>query len=119
MKYFEHKIFPFFQQIDSTKKLLEYVDKHPYISSGYIVCHDIYRWRLKMYGYLYMGEYAKATHAIARYRNALSNVAFLSGQVLRKYSDEIDGIEMLIQGGKEATEEYILNVITDTKRLLK
>lgn len=118
-KYLDREIFPFFKQVGSLSELLEYVGSHTCTSSSFLACHSIYTWRLNMFAYLYMGKHTEVNLAIAHYRNILCDITFLSDQALRKYSEEIDDVEVLMNRGGEAVREYFLCTISDTKGLLR
>lgn len=118
-EHIDRHIFPFFEEVGSPQKLMAYVDSHTRALSEYVACHDVYIWRLKLYTYLFTGDYAKASRAIACYRKMLSNVTFLSGLVVRKYSAEIDEVELIIQKEKAIAVEYCSGIISNTKILLQ
>ena len=114
----ESQVLPFFAEVDTPNKLMQYVNSHACVSTEPLACHNVYICRLKMYTYLYIGDYANAAKTIASYRQMLPNITFLSSTILRKYSEEIDEVESLIQKGAESVDEYCSGVISNSKRIL-
>lgn len=118
-QHIERKILPFFKCVDSPQKLVDYVNLSQNVPAGYLSCHKVYIWRLKMYTYLYMGKYSDVEHTIAHYRGVLNDVAFLTPIVLKKYIDEADMITLMIQGKQDNVTELCTEIISHTKVLLQ
>lgn len=110
-------IVPFFKKIESVSTLLDFLDSFIYSPTSYVACHELYICRLKMFTLLYTGDFINVEHSIARYREVLSSVSFLSNQVLRKYNEEIEVIESLIQT-KELAKEFCSNIESNTRKVL-
>ena len=113
----DRQVLPFFAAVDTPNKLMQYVDVHPCASNEHLACHNLHIYRLKMYTYLYMGDYDKVLQSIASYRQILSSITFLTSTILQKYGKEIDEVEALIQRGAKSVNEYCLGVISNSKRI--
>lgn len=114
----EAGILPFFRQIRSPKKLLEYVECNSFQSSMYFHCPKFFVERLKLFTYLYLGDITKAKMAMLSYYNQIKVCTFFTDKVCKKYIDEIDRINAVIMSGEQAVLSFCSDIISTTKEIV-
>ena len=104
----EH-ILPFFQQIETPKKFLAYVEQPK---------RKIYGdpEELRMYTYLYLRDYTNSEAAISAYQNSLLGSRLIA-TLREKRRKEADEIKLLIAKGDEAVNDFCEQTIANTTRL--
>ncbi len=115
-QHIEERVMPYFREVGSPSKLIEYADRYSYSPNEYFACHEMHILRLKMFTYLYLHERHKVSNVTAHYRDVLKGLSFLTDYVRQIYTDEIDEVETILQGPKEAARVFCSNVISNTKK---
>lgn len=113
----DKKILPLFQSLKSIKELLKLWDGYSYSATSYFACHEMYIWRLKMFSFLYIGDFANLEDAITHYREVLSSVSFLSAHVIESYTEEINVVESLIHSNEQTTQ-FFATIESNTRGIL-
>lgn len=113
----DQKIVPFFTQIDSPCKLLNYLDKSQNSSTSYIFCPIADIWRLKMFTYFYVDEYEMLRHAAKQYCKEVKKMPFTES-VMQERMTEVEEVLYILDCEETATA-YRLSTIENTINVLK
>ena len=120
-QYIEEIIIPFYNDINSPNKLIEYVEQKAHKSSysfGFS-SPEVFIERLKMYTHMYLNNFAEAKIAIESYNNLLMASTFLTVAVRQKYLKEIAQIEDSIRDNEQEVLFLCKETIEKTKNQLK
>ena len=109
----ENEIFPFFEQISSKKKLLNYISQGP--SHMFISREGPWIERLRTYSYLCLLDREKATAALEEYKREL-HITFSNSLDWYKAEKEAELLEIskLLQKTDEEITTYFQNVCKET-----
>lgn len=115
----EH-ILPFFQQIDTPKKLIAYIDTPDRERrTGRMCCPPLWGDKLRMYTYLYSRDFSMADAAATVYKQTAGESSYLIASLREKLQKEADEFKLLIAQGDEAVDAFCKQTIADTKKLFQ
>ena len=111
-------IIPFFKKIETADKLLAFSENYRFSPDSYIACNKLGVLRLRMFTFLYVGDFVNTAHVITRYREALSSTSYLSNRVIQMRTEEINLVASLMQE-KNFANEFFASVEINTRKILK
>lgn len=113
-------ILPFFQQIDTPKKLLAYVENPERNKRGGMIrCTPLDIEELRMHTYLYLCDLPKAEAAAAIYKQTAGENKYLIVTLREKLQKDAEDIKMLISRGDEAVSDFCEQTIANTRKLFE
>lgn len=111
-------ILPFFKKIETADKLLAFTDNYCFSPDSFIACNKLDILRLRMFTFLYVGDFVNAGFVIARYREALGGISYLSDRVINMLDEEINMVESLIQENT-SIQEFFSQVEANMRKTIK
>lgn len=117
-KCIDSKIIPYYRKIENPNKLIEYIEHRADHSSIVPAVPPVFVERLKMYTYLYLGNYPQLNAAMICYHNLLTESAFLIDTVRQMHFDEISKIDMLIQDSNHGISDFCFEIMENTRKIL-
>ena len=110
-------IIPFFKTIETADKLLAFSDNYRFSPDSYIRCSKLDILRLRMFTFLYVGDFVNTASVITRYREVLGETTYLADHVIQMYYDEINTVESVMQT-QESREEFFAQVENNTRKII-
>lgn len=111
-------IIPFFKKIETADKLLAFSDNYRFSPDSYIRCSKLDILRLRMFTFLYVGDFVNTASVITRYREVLGETTYLAGHIIQMYYDEINMVESIMQT-EELRKEFFSQVENNTKKIIQ
>ena len=111
-------IIPFFKEIETTDKLLKFSDNFHYSADSYIACNELDILRLRMFTFLYVGDYVNIAYVNTRYREVLDRTSFLSNKVIQMCNEEIKMIVSLMQEN-DLAKEFFSQVENNMRKMIQ
>ncbi len=110
------KVIPFFETIQSPKLLIRYMETFACKAESFISCSMLHILRLRLFTYLYLGEYSIVADIAVEYLSLLKKTTYLADAILQCYVAELDRINILLRDEKYDPADYIANNIQETLR---
>lgn len=104
-------VLPFFQQVDSPQKLLDFLAQDLESRKEYFRCPPLNTIKLKMYTLLYLHRKAEAFEAIKEYRAELMQHSNIREHFLKSCQEEADRLEGMITMRDEELDKYFSETI--------
>jgi hypothetical protein len=111
-------IIPFFKKIETADKLLAFSDNYRFSPDSYIRCSKLDILRLRMFTFLYVGDFVNTASVITRYREALGSTSYLSDRVIQMLDEEINMVASLMQE-KDLAKEFCASVEINIRKILQ
>ena len=114
----EETIFPYFEQIDSPQKLLQFIA--PEKADEYRVflfCPEIWMEKLRMYTYAYLQNEHEYMEARIRFEQQIQNADFITEAVKARNRTELQALPVPSSGDWTQTESFLKECIGITKKL--
>ncbi len=89
-------VLPFFRQVDSPEKLLEFLNRDWEEQKKYLFCPPERRLLLKIYTLLYLHRKTEARENIVAYREELGRCGYLTDRMIRSCHKEADDLESML-----------------------
>ena len=114
----EETIFPYFEQIDSPQKLLQFIA--PEKADEYRVflfCPEIWMEKLRMYTYAYLQNEHEYMEARIRFEQQIQNADFITEAVKARNRTELQALPVPSSGDWTQTESFLKECIGITRKL--
>ena len=114
----EETIFPYFEQIDSQQKLLQFIA--PEKADEYrifLFCPEIWMEKLRMYTYAYLQNEHEYAEARIRFEQQIQNAHFLTEAGKARNRTELQALPVPSNGDWEQVESFMIESIGTTKKL--
>ncbi|MGN1157134.1 MAG: hypothetical protein ACI4TK_13230 [Agathobacter sp.] len=111
-------IIPFFREIETTDKLLKFSDNYHYSADSYVACNDLDILHLRMFTFLYVGDYVNVADVTTSYREVLGSASFLTDLGIQILNEEIDMIVSLAQD-KDRAKEFFSQVENNMRKIIQ
>ena len=105
----ENRVFPFFERAATPEQLVDAVEE-----KQYMLCPAVYIFRLKLFSYLYIGDFAKLLPVLDEYPRVLRSTTFLTETVRGHYMREAENVRRLMQRGEQECHTFCANTIENT-----
>lgn len=105
----ENRVFPFFQRAATPEQLVDAVEE-----KQYMLCPAVYISRLKLFSYLYMGDFSKLLPVLDEYPRILRSTTFLTEAVRGHYMREAENVRRLMQRGEQECHTFCAETIEYT-----
>ena len=118
-KCIDSKIIPYYRKIENPNKLIEHIEHRGDHSLIVPAVPPVFMERLKMYTYLYLGNYSRLNTAKICYHGLLSESVFLIDAVRQMYFDEISKIDMLVRESNQGISDFCIEIMNNTRKILQ
>ena len=108
-------VLPFFRQVDSPEKLLDFLAGDWEDQKKYICCPPERRLLLKIYALLYLHRKEEAREAIAAYREELDRCSYFTDRLRHSLCREADNLETMCGWTKEELDALFAESIAFTR----
>ncbi len=114
----ETEILPIYKQIETPNVLVEQVENKSGLVSSILSCPQVFIERLRMFTYLYIGDFLKIDSSIGRYRDLIRSSSFLTSTTRQSLLEESDLLENYTQRKPEDSLILLSEISTSTQKLL-
>ena len=114
----EDVVIPQFHRIGTPDDLAYHADNNTTPSGWFFPCPPVFVERLKTHTYLYLKDYSKTAVALRNYRELLENCTFLTVVVRNKYIEEINTVELLLDGCDADVSNFCFQNIDVARKVL-
>lgn len=114
----EETIFPYFEQIDSPQKLLQFIA--PEKADDYrlfLFCPELHMEKLRMYTCAYLQNEQEYAEARIRFEQQNQNAHFLIEAAKARNRNELEALPVPVDGDWEQVESFLIEAIRMTKKL--
>lgn len=108
-------VLPFFRQVDSTEKLLEFLNRDWEEQKKYLFCPPERRLLLKIYTLLYLHRKTEARESIVAYREELDRCSYFTDRLRHSLCREADNLETMCGWTKEELDALFAESIAFTR----
>ena len=105
----ENRVFPFFLRVATPEQLVDAVEE-----KRYLLCPAVYIFRLKLFSYLYIGDFSKLLPVLDEYPRVLRSTTFLTETVRGHYMREAENVRRLMQRGEQECHTFCAEKIEYT-----
>lgn len=108
-------VLPFFRQVGSPEKLLDFLALSWEAQKGYLFCPPVHRLRLKVYTLLYLHKQEEAREAVAALREELDGVSNFTDRMRKILRSEADNLEAMCGWTQAQLDAFFAESIAFTK----
>ena len=105
----ENRVFPFFLRAATPEQLVDAVEE-----KQYMLCPAVYIFRLKLFSYLYIGDFSKLLLVLDEYPRVLRSTTFLTETVRGHYMREAENVRRLMLRGEQECHTFCVETIEYT-----
>lgn len=108
----DKSVFPLFQEITTSKRLVNILESNSYFS-----CPAISIVRLKLFTYLYTDDLERLSKTIRQYPEIMKRSTFLAKSVCDRYYEEMIRVEFLLHTTAQERRNFCADTIKETRKM--
>lgn len=112
----EKFVFPFFQEIDTPRKLINVMAKKKYVADRFFLCPPVQVFRLQLFSYLYVEDFDNLNSLAEKYSICIQESTYLTETMRNSYFEENDAIMQMVQNDIQTARAYCAKTVEDTIR---
>ena len=109
-------MFPFFQEIDTPRKLINVIAKKKYVADRFFLCPSVQVFRLQLFSYLYVEDFDNLYSLAEKYSICIQESTYLTETMRNSYFEENNAIMQMVQNDIQTARAYCAKTVEDTIR---
>jgi len=107
-------VFPFFQEIDSPRKLLNVIEKKKHVVGRFFLCTPVQVSRLQLFSYLYVEDFDNLYLLSEKYPICIQESSYFTEAVRNSYLEENNSIMQMAQNDVQIARAFCAKTVEDT-----